>query len=136
MQWDFTPQQVLTGEAAYDIRDYRDDLWEEMQEHADQKGFEGFFWTMYHLAMGYSPKQMTDMIRKKNALSQEEAKEQLQQFELIAASHENEIDMLKAIIKRKLLQFKQEGRDIYQEETLVEYMREWVEDTVQSHQVD
>lgn len=135
MQWEFTPNQVLTGDIAYDIRDFRDDLWEEMKEHADRQGFEGFFWTVYHLAMGYTPKQMTDMIRKKNDLSPEETKEQLHQFELIAASHENEIEMLKAIIKRKLLQYKQEGRDLYQEETLVQYMREWIEDTVQSHQV-
>ncbi len=135
MQWEFTPQQVLQGEAAYGIRDFRDDLWEEMNEHSDQRGFEGFFWTIYHLAMGYTPKQMTDMIRKKNELSREETKEQLHQFELVAASHENEIEMLQAIIKRKLLHYKQEGRDIYQEETLVEYMRAWIENTVQSHQV-
>jgi len=133
MNWEFTPDHILKGEVVYTLRDYRNDLWEEVESHTDQRGFEGLFWTLYHLAMGYTPKQMASMFKRKNDLSPEETREQLEQFELMAGSHQNEVEMLKAIIKRQIVEYKQEGQDIFQDESLVDHMRQWVEETVESH---
>jgi|GEM_PF-1877598 len=135
MQWDFTPEEVIKGEIHYPLWDFRQDLWEEVSDYTDPEGFEILFWALYHLAMGSSAEDMAIRWREQNELSEEETREQKQQFELIKSTHRADIEMLKAVIKRKILDYKEEGIGVLGEKELSDYILEWISQVVEEHEV-
>jgi len=135
MEWDFRPEAVITGEIEYSIFDFRDDLWEEVRPYTDEQGFETIFWALYHLAIGYSHEQMAEQVQAQNQLSDRERREQVQEFESLSDLYEDDIGMLKAVIQRKILDYSEEGRDVFDDSSLSEYLLWWIDDVVDSHDV-
>lgn len=136
MDWDFSPEEVITGEIRYDIYDFRDDLWDDIRESVDRRGFESLFWTLYHLAMGYDPRDMAEKVRLKNNLSAEDTRDQLQRFKMIQSIHQNEIGMLKGLIQRQIVEYNQQGMDVFDEKDLSEYIQQWIHDVIRTHTVE
>lgn len=135
MEWEFSPEQVVKGEIYYPLEDYREDLWEEVSDYTDPEGFEVLFWALYHFAMGYSSREMADRMRRLHELTEEETQSQKQQFELIKSTHAPDIEMLKALIKRQVLNYREEGVDVETGQALREYIREWITEVVKNHEV-
>ncbi len=136
MQWDYSPEQIITGEIKYDIYDFREDLWNDVQPEVDQKGFESLFWTLYHLAMGYEPQDMAEKIKDQNNLSTDDTREQLHRFIMIKSLHEDEINMfIRGLIQRQIVEYNQEGVDVFSEHDLSEYIRHWIQNVIQNHPV-
>lgn len=136
MYWDFTPEQVITGEFPYSLEEFRQDLWEEVREHTDRAGYEALFWAIYHLAMGYPPSEMVGMVQRQNDLSPRDTREQLRRFELIADVHQESIDMLKALIKRQLIRYREESAETRENQPVTEYIKEWIERAINDHEYD
>lgn len=135
MEWEFSPDQVVKGEIYYPLEDYRDDLWESVNDYTSPDGFEILFWSLYHFAMGYSSQEMAERMRRQNNLTEDETREQKKQFELIKSTHSADIEMLKALIKRQILNYREEGVDVETGQDLSDYIREWIEDVVENHEV-
>ncbi|MCF7803680.1 MAG: hypothetical protein K9N46_00075 [Candidatus Marinimicrobia bacterium] len=136
MEWDFRPEAVVTGEIEYTIVDYRNDLWEEVRPYTDASGFETIFWVLYHLAIGYTTQQMAEDIQQQNQLSDEERREQKEEFDNLGEIYEDDIAMLKAIVQRKVLDYSEEGRDVFAEDSLSDHLQWWINDVVESHDVE
>lgn len=135
MEWEFQPEAVITGDIEYTIIDYRNDLWEEVRPYTDESGFETVFWTLYHFAVGYTPPQMTEIVLEQNQMTEEEIQDQLEEFENLGSLYQDDIAMLKAIIQRKVVDYSEEGRDVFSESNLTDYLQWWIDDVVQSHDV-
>ncbi|MBS1271669.1 MAG: hypothetical protein MAGBODY4_00801 [Candidatus Marinimicrobia bacterium] len=136
MEWDFRPEAVVTGEIEYSIYDFREDLWDEVRPYSDEQGFETIFWALYHLAIGYSHEQMAQQIQEQNQLNDQETQDQIEEFENLHELYEEDIGMLKAIIQRKILDYSEEGRDVFDDSSLSEYLLWWIEEVVESHDVN
>jgi len=133
MQWDFTPDDIILGKIEYTLIDFRNDLWDEIRDFTTPAGFPALFWALYHLAMGYSPQQMAQAMKGKNQLSADEIRNQVERFETIRITHENEIDMLRGIIKRRIVEYHQEGLDVIQDSSLPEYIQRWIDQIASTH---
>lgn len=136
MHWDFTPEQIITGEIPYTLEEYRRDLWAEVREHTDRAGYEALFWALYHLAMGYTPAEMSGRIQRQNDLSPRETREQRRRFELIAGGHQESIEMLKAIIKRQLILYKDGAVANENELPVTDYIKDWIERGINDPELD
>jgi len=136
MHWDFTPEQVITGEIPYTLEEYRQDLWAEVREYTDRAGYEALFWALYHLAMGYTPSEMAGRIQRRNDLSPRETREQLRRFDLIAGGHQESVEMLKAIIKRQLILYKEGSVANDSDLSVTEYIKEWIEHAINNPELD
>ena len=136
MNWDFSPEEVITGEIRYDLYDFREDLWDDVREDVDRRGFESLFWTLYHLSMGYEPRDMAEKIRVQNDLSTEETRDQLQRFKMIQSMHQNEIAMLKGLIQRQIVEYNQQGVDVFDEKDLAEYIKQWIQEVIRVHSIE
>ncbi|MBD3274061.1 MAG: hypothetical protein GF372_02055 [Candidatus Marinimicrobia bacterium] len=136
MDWDFSPEEIITGEIRYDMYDFREDLWDDVREDVDRRGFESLFWTLYHLAMGYEPRDMAEKVRLQNDLSTEETRDQLHRFKMIQSMHQNEIAMLKGLIQRQIVEYNQQGVDVFDEKDLAEYIKQWIQDVIRVHSIE
>ena len=110
MNWDFTGAQVVKGEVAYSLEEFRKDLYAEVQENFsdyDKKELDG----IYQLA--YDVCYCTATQRKLGELlahcKQMGVKADLKYLMLIRDSNLNNIDMLKAIFARKVSEFMDAG---------------------------
>lgn len=135
MEWDFSPDEVVTGEIPYNIYDFREDLWTEVKDETDVQGFEFFFWVIYHLAIGYSTRQLAEIFRKRNDLSSEETREQLHRFKMLESVYEEEINMFRGIVKRQLVEYRQQGIEFFDEKKMADYIKHWIDQSVKSHSV-
>ena len=110
MNWDFTGAQVVKGEVAYSLEEFRKDLYAEVKENFsdyEKTELDG----IYQLA--YDVCYCTATQRKLGELlahcQQKGVQADLKYLMLIRDSNLNNIDMLKAIFARKVSEFMDAG---------------------------
>jgi len=110
MNWNFTGQQVVKGEVAYTLEEFRADFYREVQENFSDYGKEDLQ-AIFQLA--YDVCYCTAAQRKLGELlahcKQAGIKADLKYLKLIRDSNLDNIEMLKAIFARKVSEFMDQG---------------------------
>ena len=110
MEWTFTPEEVVKGEADYSIEEFRGDLYEEVKSNFPEYS-KSEMDTMYGLAYDVcychaTSQNLNDLLEHCKAKGLKVDKNYL---ELIRDSNLSNIDMLKALFARKVADFMEEG---------------------------
>jgi len=110
MQWDFNREQVVSGEVAYTLEDFRKDYLEEIKanfQEFDDKGTDRMFRMAYDVCYCTATnRQLGELVKhfRKKGISSDE-----QYLELIRDSNTENIAMLKAIFAAIVSGYIKEG---------------------------
>lgn len=110
MQWDFTGIQVVRGEVAYSLEEFRRDFYEEVKENFpeyDAEALESMFRLAYDVC--YCCASQRDLGELLKYCRKKGIKADKKYLELIRDSNLANIDMLKAIFARKVSEFMDDG---------------------------
>jgi len=110
MEWTFTPEEVVKGEAGYSIEEFRGDLHEEVKSNFPEYS-KSEMDTMYGLAYDvcYCLATSQDLNDLLEHCKEKGLKVDKNYLELIRDSNLSNIDMLKALFARKVADFMEEG---------------------------
>src|SRR5512137_3206426 len=110
MQWDFTGDQVVTGEVDYSLEEFRKDFYAEVKDNFPEYDKQALD-SMYRLAYDvcYCIASQRDLGELLEQCKQKGIKADMKYLELIRNSNLANIDMLKAIFARKVSEFMDEG---------------------------
>jgi len=110
MQWDFTGEQVVKGEVAYSLEEFRGDFYAEVKDNFPEYGKEALD-SIYRLAYDvcYCVATQRDLAELLKHCKQKGIKADMKYLELIRDSNPDNIDMLKAIFARKVAEFMDAG---------------------------
>jgi hypothetical protein len=110
MNWDFTGAQVVKGEVAYSLEEFREDLYAEVRENFsdfDNQELDGIYQLAYDVC--YCTATQRTLGELLAHCKQVGIKADLKYLMLIRDSNLNNIDMLKAIFARKVSEFMDAG---------------------------
>ena len=112
MEWDFTPEDVLSGKAHYSVAEFREGLLKEIREsvgqHPDGEKFTQFYsiitvMLLTSLALGKSTDGFVKSVQKyfpSKELQQHLTKREL--LDQIKDENKQNIEMLRAVIRRRI----------------------------------
>ena len=110
MKWDFTGTQVVKGEVAYSLEEFRKDLYAEVKDNFsdyDKKELDGIYQLAYDVCYcTASQRKLGELLAHCKQMG---VKADLKFLMLIRDSNLNNIDMLKAIFARKVSEFIEAG---------------------------
>ena len=110
MKWEFTCEQVASGEVEYTVDEFRKDFYEEVKinfpEYSDTE-LNTMFRMAYDVCYCCAVRQDMDELLKH--LTEKGIPADKKYLELIRDSNLKNIEMLKAVFARKLSQFMEEG---------------------------
>jgi hypothetical protein len=110
MNWDFTGAQVVKGEVAYSLEEFRKDLYAEVRENFsdyDTKELDGIYQLAYDVCYcTATQRQLGELLAHCKQMG---VRADLKYLMLIRDSNLNNIDMLKAIFARKVSEFMDAG---------------------------
>ena len=110
MKWDFTGTQVVKGEVAYSLEEFRKDLYAEVKDNFsdyDKKELDGIYQLAYDVCYcTASQRKLGELLAHCKQMG---VKADLKYLMLIRDSNLNNIDMLKAIFARKVSEFIEAG---------------------------
>jgi plasmid stabilization system protein ParE len=113
MKWDFTHEQVASGEVKYTVEEFRKDFYEEVKMNFPEYSaseLESMFRLAYFVC--YSSAVQQDLNKLLRHLNEKEVQADKKYLELIRDSNLENIEMLKAVLGRKVSQFMEEGTTI------------------------
>ena len=110
MKWDFTGAQVVKGEVAYSLEEFREDLYGEVKENFsdyDKTELDGIYQLAYDVCYcTASQRKLGELLAH---CQQKGVQADLKYLMLIRDCNLNNIDMLKAIFARKVSEFMDAG---------------------------
>jgi hypothetical protein len=110
MNWDFTGEQVVKGEVAYSLEEFRKDLYAEVRENFsdyDTKELDGIYQLAYDVCYcTATQRKLGELLAHCKKMG---VQADLKYLMLIRDSNLNNIDMLKALFARKVSEFMDAG---------------------------